>query len=641
MQDRPTQSPAHLKDQGRDLAPQSATFVGDEAQHLNYSEILRFLRKYASTIAAVTALATTLSLLYSLAATPIYTAHAQILIESRLPLALRDQLGEASLALDSPQIESQIAILRSQQIARAVVDRLKLQEDTEFAPSSQRGLLGVLRGRSPPASDPAVKIAKDSATIEAFQNNLEVRRYGLSYVLDVMFNSRDADKSARIANAVADAFLADQLNVKVGAARQASDWREEQVNRLREQMNRAARAVQEFKARRDYRIGGAKEPAREPVRERASEAGDSIAPQVASPLVLEKRELGNTLEELEVTAQAYRKIYETNLQAHVDAVQRQALQFNDARVITAATTPLAASFPRSKLLVLFGLTMGALLGLASALVMQAFDRSVATPAQIEDGVGVQCLGVVPPIALPTTGVMYGVMRKASTALGLNIGHHPSLHRPSLRQALDAPGSRYGQKLRTLRAAINRIRKSDQLRVVGIGALEASQGATVLAANLGGLFASSGVRTVVIDLDGRDGGLGELATGEAKPGVAEILLGAATFELCILHGRQGGADLLPAGLAVNRAALATMVQADALTGLFSAAGREYELVLAVLPALDGAGDTMLYASHMEGVAVLAESGVTQAPRLAAIVNGLRSAGTRVIGAVLSSDEDAPE
>ncbi len=636
MQDRPT----HAKETSRDLASLAPSFGGgDEAQHLNYSEIVRFLKRYAGVIAAVTALSTALSMLYSLTATPIYTAHAQILIESRLPQALRDQLGEASLALDSPQIESQIAILRSQQVARAVVDKLKLQSDPEFGPDASPGLFGLGRYLFGGESTAAQKLANDSATIQAFQNNLEVRRYGLSYVLDVMFSAKDPAKSARIANAMADAYLADQLNVKVSAARQASDWREEQVIRLREQMNKAARGVQEFKARRDYRIGGVREQPREPVVESKDGAASTPAPQVAAP---DKRDLhANTLEELEVTAQAYRKIYETNLQSHIDAVQRQALQFNDARVITAATTPLAASFPKTKLLVLFGLTMGALLGLALAIIMQAFDRSVATPAQIEDGAGVQCLGVVPPLGAPTMGMLHTLLNAAGRRLGVNIGAPPVWHRPSLRQALDAPGSRYGQNLRTLRSAINRIRKSEDLRVVGIGALEATQGATVLAANLGALFASSGVRTLVIDLDGRDGGLAELAAGEVKSGVAEILLGAETLASCVLPGRQGTADLLPAGLPANRVALATMVQAEVLASLFGNVGHDYELVLAVLPALDGAGDTMLFASHMDGVAVLAESGVTQAPRLAAIVGSLRSAGTRVIGAILSSEEDAPE
>ena len=367
--------------------------AADGRENLSYREIVRFLKRYAWLIGATTLAAASLALLYTVAATPIYTAHAQILIESRLPQVLRQQLGEASLALDSPQIESQIAVLRSEQVAHGVVQKLNLEADAEFAPPpAGRSWLGFITGRKAPPLDDAQKAQLHSITIQAFQNSLDVRRYGLSYVLDIYFSSKSPEKAAHIANAVADAYLADQLNVKISASRQASDWREDQVTRTRELMNKSARAAQEFKAKRDYRLTPARESPRETV------DGKDAPGQAPGG---DKRD-GNTLEELEVTSLAYKKLYETSLQSHVEAMQRQALQFNDARVITVAAVPLAASFPKSKLIVLLGLSMGALLGLAAAIVLHAFDQSIATPAQLEDGPGLACLGVVPPSARTDT-----------------------------------------------------------------------------------------------------------------------------------------------------------------------------------------------------------------------------------------------
>ena len=51
----------------------------------------------------------------------------------------------------------------------------------------------------------------------------------------------------RIANAVADAYINDQLNVKYEAARRASVWLQGRIAELRNQSNTAARAVEDYK----------------------------------------------------------------------------------------------------------------------------------------------------------------------------------------------------------------------------------------------------------------------------------------------------------------------------------------------------------------------------------------------------------
>jgi uncharacterized protein involved in exopolysaccharide biosynthesis/Mrp family chromosome partitioning ATPase len=641
MQDRPSPN--------NDLSKLVASPLADEAQHLNYRDVSRFMKRYSVMIAAMTALATAASLLYALVAVPVYTAHAQILIESRLPQVLREQLGEASVALDSPQIESQIAVLRSQQLAQAVVEKLKLGEDSEFTPQPQHSFFASLF-RGPAASTTpttAEQKARTTTTIETLQRIIDIRRYGLSYVLDITATSKDPEKAARLANAIADAYLADQLKVKVSAARQATDWREDQVIRLREQMNKAARAVQEFRAKRDYRLA--------PTREAA--AVDTKVP-VSPPQPTDRRD-AISLEELEVTAQAYRKIYETNLQSHIEAVQRQALQFNDARVITVASPPLGASFPKTRLLALFGLSMGALLGLGLAIVRHAFDRSISTPAQLEEGAAVACIGTVPPpsgISSAHAPSLRGTINNLLDSLNnatinsllarFNMTAHKTAPRSLFRQALDAPGSRYGQSMRNIRASVNRIRKSDDLRIIGIGALEPGQNTGIFAANLGGLYATSGVRTLVIDLENRSDRFATQSPRTHDIGIAEILADAATLEASITPGQQGGPDLLWAGLQSppNTAAAATIngqSQADAIAHLLQKTREHYGLVLVALPTLDTNSDTAQIATQVENVIILAEYGVTQTPRLANIVNNLRNSGTHVLGAILISTEETSE
>ncbi len=100
------------------------------AGSLSSNDIKRFLLRYVRMITALTIMGALSAAIYAWTATPIFGARAQILIESRLPQALREQLGEAGAALDSPAIESQIALLRSGKIISDVIEKLDLDRDS-------------------------------------------------------------------------------------------------------------------------------------------------------------------------------------------------------------------------------------------------------------------------------------------------------------------------------------------------------------------------------------------------------------------------------------------------------------------------------------------------------------------------------
>ena len=90
-------------------------------------------------------------------------------------------------------------------------------------------------------------IQRKRIAIKVFRSNLSIRRVGVTYVLEISYRSPDPAKAAQIANAVADAYINDQLNTRYQAARRASIWLQERIAELRNQSNTAARAVQDYK----------------------------------------------------------------------------------------------------------------------------------------------------------------------------------------------------------------------------------------------------------------------------------------------------------------------------------------------------------------------------------------------------------
>src|SRR5262249_48746798 len=85
--------------------------------------------------------------------------------------------------------------------------------------------------------------------IRTFQDRLTVKRVGLTYVINISFRSLSPDRAAQIANAVAEAYIVDQLEAKYQATRRASVWLQDRLRELRGQASTAERAVVEFKTK--------------------------------------------------------------------------------------------------------------------------------------------------------------------------------------------------------------------------------------------------------------------------------------------------------------------------------------------------------------------------------------------------------
>lgn len=111
---------------------------------------------------------------------------------------------------------------------------------------------------SPPASSPASTGAAASSdalspeklyAIRRLLQTLSVRRIGITLVMEINVNSLDPVKAARISNAVADAYLVEQLEARYDAARRASDWLSERLAGLRDQLQESERKVAEYRTR--------------------------------------------------------------------------------------------------------------------------------------------------------------------------------------------------------------------------------------------------------------------------------------------------------------------------------------------------------------------------------------------------------
>jgi polysaccharide biosynthesis transport protein len=165
---------------------------------------------------------------------PLFTAAATVVLDPRTPLVTSSPEVLSDVQPDSPLIDTQVQLIRSRVVLGKVVDELGLLNEPGFgvansdrlaSQSTRDGLVGVLA------------------------ENLDVARVGLTYALQISYTDEDAVQAARVANAVAAAYLEHQRDVKQQATKDANEWLQTQVSDLAAQVEAAEAEVEAYRSR--------------------------------------------------------------------------------------------------------------------------------------------------------------------------------------------------------------------------------------------------------------------------------------------------------------------------------------------------------------------------------------------------------
>jgi polysaccharide biosynthesis transport protein len=218
--------------------------------------VLSFLRRRYLIVLGCLMLALPLGGGYLYLAPPAYTASTTMMIETR-----NSQLLQQTLLGNSPPdagwIDSQIGVLKSQNVAAYVAKQLRLADEPEIAGPALGLVERALARFTGKTIEPKSEAERVGNAIGAVMDQVDVRRVGQSYMLKIDVRSHNPEQATKIANAMVDAYIYDQLNAKYQANRRAGDWLQERLQTLREQAAAAERAVLEFKAKNNIvRAGG-------------------------------------------------------------------------------------------------------------------------------------------------------------------------------------------------------------------------------------------------------------------------------------------------------------------------------------------------------------------------------------------------
>src|SRR5882762_4915177 len=224
------------------------------------TQVRDFLSRQWRLIAIITGLSVVLGALYILTSPTKYTAQADMIIDTKKVTWTQSELSTEKLSVEDASVESEIETTKSETVALAVIKRLHLADDPEFT-GARHGIfprMFNLFRSSPNLDNSKPAVSNDELSRQAlgvFKSNLKVLRLGRSYIEQIQYTSLSRDKAATIANAVADAYIEDQLQAKFEATRRASEWLQLRIGELRQQASNAFKEVQDFKSENSIIIG--------------------------------------------------------------------------------------------------------------------------------------------------------------------------------------------------------------------------------------------------------------------------------------------------------------------------------------------------------------------------------------------------
>jgi succinoglycan biosynthesis transport protein ExoP len=546
--------------------------------------------------------------LYIVNTPPSYVATAQ-LITRMYGEQTADQLSNLP---DDAVIESQIEVIKSDDVLRSTIRELGLVSDPELAsqaPSVVSLARSWLATASPadlqamlsfnPVEAEMTVAEKERFVIAVMRGRLWVRRIGRSSVVDVAFNSRDPEKAATIANTIAQSYIEKDIQSKSNAAMQATDWLATRLTELREQVFTSDRAVERFKVQGDdSRSGGGQ----------------------------------FKLNELQSVADTYRKVYEGFLQRWAETRQRISYPVADARFVTRATAPLSKTEPRSAIIITFAALLGIATGGAIASIRTALNRRISSPSDVASGTDFPCLGGVSLVNLTRNG-----NPESSPSIPLI-----AVPRTQRFQAKPTARRRRSQAViardfRDLKATLAGLCHQKKISVIGFVGVHRGAGATTVAANLAFLHSASGSRVLLIDTCASTPTISRYFAAEGSRSLLDLLNSADPYSL----PRTDESDhltVVPVGRFDERVSPGDRLSSPRASLSLSEFKKRFDVTLVDLPSLKDSADARAIAPLLDAVVVVARAGTTTLDDLDEGIAALESVGGRVVGVVLNAVTD---
>lgn len=179
---------------------------------------------------------------YTLSRPELYSASASVLIEPSQPEVLTSDPVAPKMEAETNVIDTEVEILSSRRLAGRVAEALKLETWPEFAraASAARSNDAAGVGTPEPGTHPLAG---------AVLARMDIRRSGLTYLIDITATAESPKLAAALANEYARQYLAQQQEMKSNTSEGAQEFLQTRLVELRRNAAEADSALQSYMIR--------------------------------------------------------------------------------------------------------------------------------------------------------------------------------------------------------------------------------------------------------------------------------------------------------------------------------------------------------------------------------------------------------
>lgn len=518
-------------------------------------------------------------------------------------------------------------------------------------------------------------------------------------IVQLSFMGTDPKAITEITNAVAQSYLAQRTTRAQEEASKMLDFLNSELPRLREDLQRAERALSEYQAK-----AGSFQPTAEAAEylaggldyEKQIAALRIARAQLLTRFTIDSPEVQQTDAQLAALS-AERARFEEHFKGmpgterEAVSLQRDAKVANDiyvallnrtqelsiqkagtvgnVHIIDEALVPTVPVAPKSGLIISAGAFLGVLAGIGFAFCRQMFLSGISDPETIERRFQLPLFGSIPlsveqarcdlqlantsRAALPAperSGVMRalhsGVARLIRPFGGRagersNVSPSDMLPVPAPYEPTRAllakthPFDISVEGLRGLRATLQFGLVDTPNRIVAFTSPTPADGKSFLCANLATLFAESGKRVLLIDADLRRGRLAQYFGRAPKGGLTELLTGQVDFDIAARATGVSGLHFIAAGAYPPNPS--EILTSSRFSDVLHRFSEQFDLVIVDTPPLLAVADSSIVANIAGATVLVIRAGAHTEREISASLKKLQRARARVVGGVLNAVE----
>ena len=405
-------------------------------------------------------------------------------------------------------------------------------------------------------------------------------------VLRISASGADASDAAELVNLYAETYITERQSRQVEDLLDASEDIQTRLDELVAQITEVRRPLDEINAA--IAAAPADSDERAELEQRRNTIVQEVLPQL-SPLQSRESTFRGQLEQLEVTQDLVRA--------------------GGVEVLEPAEEPESPVEPNTARNLVVGGLIGLLGGIALAFAIDYADDSVRSKEESERLTGSPTLGLIPKVS----------RRKESTTSLIT---------------LDDPTAPAAEAFRSLRTSVKFLSVVDEpINAVLVTSSAASEGKTVLAANLAVALVQSGEKVLLIGADLRRPRLHELFGAPVEPGLTTVLLRDVPVAEAIYDVAEvPGLHLLTSGPTPPNPS--ELLGGDHARAILGALAEQYDTVIIDSPPVLPVTDALVLAPVVDAVLVVVAYAETSKRGLTRALELLTQVSAPVAGIVLN-------